>query len=187
MSASATPFGFIANRHTQGAIVRATAYTIAAAYATAIYKGAPCILATDGTIQGGAAAADIIGIFAGVEYVDATGKPVVTTFWPAGGVAGATNIRAWVYDDPGIEFLVQSGGSVVQASVGDQADVANVGNNANGMSTCQLSTSLAGVGIQAQFRITGFDLGLDNAPGDAFTKVLVKIARHQLVANKVAL
>ena len=30
------------------------------------------------------------------------------------------------------------------------------------------------------------DLSVDNAPGDAFTKVLVQIARHQYRSSKVA-
>lgn len=186
MTAAASPFGFVAMRHPSG-MARAEAFTIAAAYATAIFKGMPVILNTDGTINAGTAAADLLGVFAGVEYIDATGKPVVANNWPAGGVTGATNIRAWVYDDPNIEYLVQADGSIPQSAVGAQTDVTNIGNAANGMSQATVASAVAAAGAQGQFRITGFDLGLDNAPGDAFTKVVVKIARHQYVANKVGI
>jgi hypothetical protein len=186
MSAVNAPFGFVAARHPTGEC-RAVAYTILPGYASAIYKGMPVILNTDGTINAGTAAADLLGVFAGVEYVGADGKPVVETFWPAGGVPGATNVRAWVYDDPAIEFLVQADGSVPQAAIGAQSDISNVGNNANGRSTATLSSALAAAAAQAQFRVTSFDLSLDNVPGDAYTKVFVKIARHQYVANKVGI
>lgn len=186
MSATLTPFGFVAARHPTGEC-RANAYTIAPAYASAIYKGMPVILNTDGTINAGAAAADLIGVFVGVEYIGADGKPVVSNFWPAGGVAGATNVRAWVYDDPNIEYVVQADGSIPQTAVGAQTDITNATNNANGMSTSTVASAVALAAAQGQFRIVGFDLSLDNVPGDAFTKVVVKIARHQYVANKVAI
>lgn len=185
MSANAAPFGFVATRHPSGE-VRAKRYPIASGYANAMYKGMPVILNTNGTVTAGTANADLLGVLAGVEYISATsGRPVVDTYWPAGQTA--TQAYAWVYDDPNTEFLVQSDGSIATTALGDQADVSNVGNNANGQSTCTLSATLAGAGVQAQFRITEFDLSIDNAAGDAFTKVLVKIARHQYVASKTAI
>jgi hypothetical protein len=41
--------------------------------------------------------------------------------------------------------------------------------------------------VQGQVRVVGFSLQQDNAPGDAFTVVQVKIARHQFVSNKTAI
>lgn len=184
MSAASAPFGFRPAYHPKG-LDRARKYTVASTYGTAIYKGQPCILNTNGTIVVGTAAADLMGIFVGVEFTDSTGKPNYSTFWPAGQVA--TNITAWVYDDPDIVYEVQADGSVAQTAVGDQADVTNVANNANGLSTCTLASTLAGAGVQAQFRIVGFSLAQDNLPGDAFTVVQVQLARSQFVANKVAI
>lgn len=186
MSATLAPFGFVAQRHPSGEC-RATAYTIAAAYATAIPKNSPVILNTNGTITAGVAASDIIGVFAGVEYIDANGKPAVRPDWPVNGVVGATGIRAWVYDDHNIEFLVQADGPVALTAIGDQADITNVTNAANGQSQATLASVLAGAAASGQFRVTGFDLSVDNIPGDAFTKVTVKISRHQYVAAKVAI
>lgn len=186
MSLTNAPFGFRPAYHPSG-LDRARKYTIAAAYNTAIYKGQPCILNTNGTVTVGAAAADLMGIFAGVEYIDATGKPTLSTFWPASqAVAAGTTPTAWVWDDPDIVYEVQADGSVAQTAIGDQADVSGVSNNANGMSTCTLSATLAGAGVQAQFRIVGFGGALDNVPGDAFTVVQVQLARSQFVSNKVA-
>jgi hypothetical protein len=189
MSATSTPFGFRPVYHPTG-LDRGKKYTIASAYGTAIYKGQPCILNTNGTVTVGTAAADLLGIFMGVEYIDATGKPWVSTYWPAStAVLSGTVPTAWVSDDPDVVYEVQSDGSIAQTAIGDQADVSNVGNFNSGTftSTCTLSATLAGAGVQAQFRIVGFGQQVDNLPGDAFTIVQVKLARSQFIANKVAI
>jgi hypothetical protein len=187
MSASSAPFGFRPAYFPTG-LDRAKKYAVASAYNTAMYKGQPVILNTNGTVTVGTAAADLLGIAAGFEYIDTQGKPWVSTFWPASQAALSGTVPiAWVYDDPGIVYEVQSDGSIAQTAVGDQADVSNVGNNSNGLSTCTLSATLAGAGVQAQFRIVGFNQNVDNAPGDAFTIVQVQLARSQFISNKVAI
>lgn len=187
MSAASAPFGFRPAYNPIG-LERAKKYTIAGAYGTAIYEGMPVILNTNGTVTAGTAAADLLGIFAGCEYIDATGKPNVSTFWPAAQaiLSGSVPV-AWVYDDPNNVYEVQADGSVAQTAVGDQADVTNVGANGNGRSQATLASALAGAGVQAQFRIIGFSQALDNVPGDAFTVVQVQLARSQYIANKVAI
>lgn len=188
MSSTLAPFGFRPAYFPTG-LDRAKKYTIASGFATAIFKNQPVILNTNGTIGNGSAAADLLGVFAGVEFVDATGRPFVQNFWPAGQVVFAgTTPTAWVYDDPEIVYEVQADGPVLQAAVGDQADYTNVntGSALTGLSTATLASVLAGVGVQAQWRIVGFSQALDNVPGDAFTVVQVQLARSQLRANKVA-
>lgn len=187
MSAASAPFGFRPAYHSTG-IDRDTKYAIAAAYGTAMYEGQPCILDTNGTVTVGTAAADLLGVFMGCEYIDATGKPNVSTFWPAAQTVQSGSVpTAWVTDDPNTVFEVQADGSIAQTAIGAQSDVSNVGSNLNGRSQATLSASVAAGGAQAQFRIIGFGQQLDNAPGDAFTIVQVKIARHQFVSNKVGI
>lgn len=186
MSATSAPFGLRPAYNPIG-LERAKKYSIASAYNTAIYKGSPVILNTNGTIVIGTTAADLLGVFAGVEYVDSTGKPTVSNYWPASTVA--TQITAWVYDDPNEVYEIQADGSIAQTAVGDQADLSaspGSGSASTGLSTATLSASLAGAGVQAQFRIIGFGQQVDNLPGDAFTIVQVQLARHQFVSNKVA-
>lgn len=187
MPATLAPFGFRPAYNPIG-LERAKKYTIASAYNTAIYKNNPVILNTNGTITVGTTAADLLGIFAGCEYTDtATGKRVVSDYWPAS--QAASDIVAWVYDDPNNVYEVQANGSVAQAAIGDQADVVNpgTGSASTGLGTSALNSTLAGAGVQAQFRIVGFGQALDNAPGDTYTVVQVQIARHQFIANKVAI
>lgn len=184
MSATNAPFGFVAARHPSGE-ARMSRYPIASGYATAMFKGQPVAVGAAGTLVAGAAASDIIGILAGVEYItQATGLPVVSNNWPAG--TATREAWAWVYDDPETEFLVQADGSLAATAIGKQVDVTNVAANANGLSTSTVSATPVAAAAQGQFRIKSFDLSIDNAPGDAFTKVNVTIARHQYRASKAA-
>lgn len=181
------PFGLRAAYH-PSADEHAAGFPIASGYGVNIFKGDPVILATNGTVTAGTVAADLLGVFVGVEYTDITGKPSYSNFWPAGQtVQAGAPAQAFVVTDPTVVYEVQANGPVAVAAVGDQADmVAGSGNVLTGQSTVTLNSTLAGVGIQAQFRIVGFGLMPDNLPGDAFTVVRVQIARHQFVANKVA-
>lgn len=189
MTATAAPFGFRPVFHPTG-LDRGIKRTIAGGYASNIFKGAPVILATTGSIIIGTAAADILGIFNGVEYQDTTSKPNYSPYWPASQavLTGSAPI-AYVWEDPATVFEVQANGPVAAAAVGDQADVVNpgAGNTMTGQSTAALSSTMAGVGVQAQFRVYGLGGGLDNAWGDLFTIVQVQMARQQFVANKVAI
>jgi len=189
MALTASPFGFVLRNHPSGQS-RAKAYTIASGYATAIGYGDAVILDTNGTITVGTATNDLIGTFAGVEYIDASGKPVHSKTWPASTVA--TNIVAWVNDDPlnVYEAQVASGGSsYVQAAIGAQVDmVAGTPNATTGQSAQALSASIEAAGAQGQFRIIGFGPdGVYDATLNPFPTLLVQIAQHQYVANKVAI
>ena len=190
MALTASPYGFILRKHPTGQS-RANAYAIGASYNTAIGYGDPVLLNTDGTLNIGTAGNDFIGIFAGVTYTDASGKPTYAKNWP-GAVSGATNIVAWVYDDPDNVFEVQvgSGGSgYVQTAIGAQANfVTDTPNAATGQSTSYLNATLIAASSQGNFRIVGFgNDGIYNATTNPFPTVLVRIATHQYVANKVGI
>ena len=197
MSSSNAPFGFIAAKHPSGC-ARAREYTIASAYAANIFQGDPVKLVTGGTIQLGTSngtrtgtvdGVDLLGIFAGCVYTDSTGKPNYSNYWPTGQVA--TDIKAFVYDDPDTLFVVQADGSIAATAIGDQADWAGFtapgGSTSTGRSLATLDATLVGATAQGQFRIEEFDRTSDNAAGDSFTKVIVSIAEHVYRADKVAI
>lgn len=187
MSSAAAPFGFRASRHQSGYGTRGVAkYTIATGYATSLFSGDPVVLHTDGVLNIGTATNDILGIFAGCEYIDATGKPVTSAYWPAS--TSATNIVAYVYDDPAMEFVVQADGTIAATAVGAQADlITGTGSTATGISTYALNHTVEAGGAQGQFRILGLYEAQDNAWGDTYTMVRVSIAQHQFVASKVGI
>lgn len=182
------PFGLRPAYHSVGE-GRGMPYSIAGGYASGIFKGDPVILNTNGTITLGTAAADLLGVFDGVEYVDTTGKPTLSNFWPAAQAIFTGSVPvAYVWDNPDIVYDIQANGPVLQTALGDQADVVmGAGNTQTGLSTVAMNATLAGLGLQGQLRIIDINRDPANAVGDLFTVAQVKIARHQYVANKVAI
>jgi len=195
MSSVSAPFGFRASYHNSGQII-AKAYTLATGYAQDVFQGDPVKLvdtgviqlgSSDGTRSGTTNGISLLGIFAGCQYIDALGVPTVSPYWPSG--IAATEITAWVYDDPEILFAVQydnpSSGITVQTAVGEQCDwtVASPGGSTRtGLSNTKLSAIQATSG---QFQITGFEGttgGVDSTLTDAFVVATVRINEHQYKA-----
>ena len=195
MSSVSAPFGFRASYHNSGQII-AKAYTIISGYNQNVFQGDPVKLvntgsitlgSSDGTRSGTTNGISLLGIFAGCQYIDALGVPTVSPYWPAG--ITATEITAWVFDDPEILFAVQydnpSSGTTVQTDVGKECDwtVASPGGSTRtGLSDTKLSAT---VGTSGQFQITGFEGttgGPDSTLTDAFVVATVRINEHQYKA-----
>ena len=194
MSATAAATGLVPAYHPSG-LDRATAFTILPTYATAIYKYDPVILAANGTVTVGTAAAALLGVFLGCEYVDATGKPTYSNYYPAAqAVQSGSVITAWVDTDLETVYEIQAVGQLsatlatAMAFVGDEADITYVaGTAATGLSACNLNTAaMAGAGSQKQFRIVGFGLAPDNSPTDAYPVLRVTLANTQFRAPTTA-
>jgi hypothetical protein len=195
MSSTSAPFGFRASFHNSGQI-RPKAYSVASAYAANIFSGDPVKLATSGTVQLGTSdgtrsgtvdGVKLLGIFAGCQYNDASGKPTISPFWPTG--TTATDIIAWVYDDPETLFDVQytnpgtPGTDSMQTAVGEEADwtVASPGGSTRtGLSSTQLTALQSTSG---QFQITGFAYEINDSITDAYAVVTVRINEHQYKAS----
>ena len=78
---------------------------IAASYTTAIFNGGVVTLVAGGTIENSPLADDatplagVVGVFLGCSYINPSTKQLTfSQYWP--GVSGATNILAFVADDP---------------------------------------------------------------------------------------
>lgn len=138
-------YGLRPIRHLLNADIAATEMTIASGYATAIYSGDPVTRIADGTITQAAAGGVIIGVFDGVSYTAPDGEIKFSRYWPASQVA--TNIKAFVYDDPKIVYAVWDDGDsdfLTAADVGTSADIiVGTGTAATGWSGVMLDTSNA--------------------------------------------
>jgi len=192
MSSTSAPFGFRPSYHNSGQM-RPKAYTIASTYAANIFSGDPVKLTDNGVVQLGTSdgtrtgtvdGISLLGIFAGCQYLDASGKPTISPFWPSG--TTGTEIVAWVYDDPETLFDVQytnpSSGTTVQTAVGEECDwsVASPGGSTRtGLSNCQLTAIQATSG---QFQITGFAYSIFDSITDAYVQVTVRINEHHYKA-----
>lgn len=197
MSATLAPFGLRPAYHPSGTI-RPRAYKVVdatqAAYATALFSGAPVVLATDGSIAVAASTAPWLGVFAGCEYTAADGKPTKSPTLAASS-AGITNVVMYVFDDPQIVYEVQcSTTAVANTAIGDQllgydvgSNTASSGNTRTGTSTFAFTGALSGAGVQGNAIILGIGQQVDNAFGDAYTIVQVRNSRLQLGAVSVAI
>ena len=136
-------FGFVPVRHMSGNAPRANKYTITSGLAENIFTGDLCILTADGVITPHTATeTNNIGVFAGVSYTAADGSYVYSEYWPSGTVA--TDIIAYVYDDPFTVFKVQSAGTTAQTNIGNCADVvAGAGSTLTGNSGFEISGTMA--------------------------------------------
>lgn len=197
MSSTSAPFGFRPSYHNSGQM-RPKAYVIASTYAANIFSGDPVKLTDNGVIQLGTSdgtrtgttdGITLLGIFAGCQYLDASGKPTISPFWPSG--ATGTEIVAWVYDDPETLYDVQytnpSAGTTVQTAVGEQCDwtVASPGGSTQtGLSSCQLTAIQATSG---QFQITGFAYNINDSLTDAYVQVTVRLneAAYKAPVNSI--
>ncbi len=153
---------------------RQNAYTIATGEGTAINQGDPVKLTGTGVgalagIVVAAAGDTVVGVFAGCTYQDSTGRPVFSLSWPAS--TTATNIIAYVYDDPTTLFVVQYSGTFAVTDYGQKADfVAAVG-----------TLGVSGFYIAATgadgLRIRWLYNAPDNALGD-YADIVVEFLEH---------
>ena len=197
MSSTSAPFGFRPSYHNSGQM-RPKAYTIASTYAANIFSGDPVKLTDNGVIQLGTSdgtrdgttdGITLLGIFAGCQYLDSSGKPTISPFWPSG--TTGTEIVAWVYDDPETLYDVQynnpSPGTTVQTAVGEECDwtVASPGGSTQtGLSNTYLTAIQATSG---QFQITGFAYNINDSLTDAYVQVTVRLneAAYKAAVNSI--
>ena len=174
-------FGLAPVRHLSGnGYSRANVYTITSGLAENIFTGDAVIITADGVITPHSATeVNNIGVFGGVSYTAADGSYVYSQYWPTG--TTATNIKAYVYDDPYTVFKVQSAGTIAQTNVGNCADlVAGAGSTATGQSGFEASGTMAAG--TATVKILGLYETPDNAMGaNAIIEVLIN--EHLLKDN----
>jgi len=156
-------------------------YTIASGYATAIYQGDLVEPLTSGNIQKhGANTSDaVVGVFNGCFYTDpTTQKPTFSNHYP-GGIA-ASDITAFVVDDPDAVFLIDADEAFTRADLFRNYSVTNTtGVTATGISKAQLDVSVSGTA--QTFVIQAIDICQDpdnSDTGSANANILVRINNH---------
>ena len=175
-----SPYGLKVVRHLSGNAPRANKYTITSGLAEDIFTGDLVILTADGVITPHTATeVNNIGVFAGVSYTASNGEYVYSKYWPSGTVA--TDIVAYVYDDPYTVFRIQSAGTPAQTNVGNCADVvAGTGSTNTGQSGFSLN------GTMSNGTATCKIIGLWEDPSNSFAQYAqleVMINEHLLKAT----
>jgi len=191
MSLALNPFGLKPIYHPTG-LDRATPFTGTVSSANNLYQFTPVSIDSTGALvlsaATGAAAGTVYGVFDGIEYTDASGRRTVSK-WFGAALGTVSNPTAWVWTDPELVYEVQANGPVNSAAVGRQFNLVNVGNGqiigngGLGQSTAALdSTGPVAAGTQGLVLVVGLGREIDNAWGDSFTVVQVKIADDRIVA-----
>jgi hypothetical protein len=181
MSATLAPQGLIPSRHPSGTIrVETLIDGVLSTYGTSIFTGTPIKRDTNGTLIPCAVGADAcIGVFQGVEFSAAT-KRFVIPYWPAGQTYDAGSCLVRFTADPDIIYEAQANGPVAATAVGESINLANAsqGSTYTGFSTQALNATTTGAtaGTFIVWNLAPYD---DNAWGDAYTKLLVKIGTAQ--------
>jgi len=159
-----------------------TEYSIASGASGNIFSGDPVKMMNTGTILVAAAGDQLLGVFRGCRYTNASGEVIYSAYWPDGTVS--SDAVAFVVDDPNALFEVQSAatGSVVQTVVGNNADIVYAaGSTSDGQSGVEISGTTAAT--SAQLRIVGFSGDPENntlgtGSQSANVNMIVKINEH---------
>lgn len=181
MSSTLAPQGLVPVYHPSGTIrVDNQVDGVASGYTTALYTGTPVKRTTDGTLVAVGTGADTaIGVFQGCQFT-ASSKRFVLPYFPASQTYDAGSMIAYYTSDPQIVYEGQANGSVAATAIGEGMNLgdASQGSTYTGFSTQSLAATTTG-STAATFQLLGLAPYPDNAWGDAYTKVRVKISTYQ--------
>tara|TARA_R100001510_G_scaffold5077_1_gene3982 strand:+ start:159 stop:737 length:579 start_codon:yes stop_codon:yes gene_type:complete len=186
MAASATPTGAepVGCLSSNGSFTgKVRHYKIASGYGTAIFYGDFVKLVSSGTVEKdtGTTSLTPVGVFVGVSYTDPnTNQLTFSQTYPAS--TSASDISAYVVDDPFVEMQMQGDASLAQTALGNNAAVVQTaGSTSIGRSKNAVDSSTIATTNTLPVKIIEFVNGPDSAVGDSFTDVIVVFnAGHQL-------
>ena len=194
-------FGFKpVGMHGSSPATQGTSQYFIASDASAIFQGSPVKAElTGGTIQIASASGNgdqLVGVFAGCEFVDATtGKLRFSNTWPGSGSANTNfDIKGFVYDNPSQRFIIASDGTntdraTAKADIFKTADIASgaSGNTTTGISSAVLDISTAeDTDTSNCVMILGIHEDVTNADHSAAgISYIVKINNHALLSSDV--
>ena len=186
--------------HGSSPATQGTSQYFIASNASAIFQGSPVKAElSGGTIQIASATGNgdqLVGVFAGCEFVDATtGKLRFSNTWPGSGSANTNfDIKGFVYDNPAQRFIIASDGTntdraTAKTDIFKTADMASGtgGNTTTGISSAVLDISTAeDTDTSNVFMILGIHEDVTNADHSAAgISYIVKINNHALLSSDV--
>jgi hypothetical protein len=161
-------------------------YQITSTYATALFRGDPVTILSDGTLGVGVAGSACVGVFWGVKWTDSTGRVRFENYWPGNpGVLTGSVVEALVIDDPNTVFTIQetsgTGTAGTPVALADRGLNANflytAGSTATGTSAVSLNNATEADTSTLNLKILQLDPTPGNAVG-AFANWLVTINNH---------
>ena len=150
---------------------------IASGYGTAIFYGDFVKLVAAGTVEKAAVTtavvAGTVGIFVGCSYTDpSTNQLTFNQQFPAS--TAASDIMAYVVDDPKLVFKMQADEAIAQTGLGNNVSaVSTAGSTSIGRSKNALDGGSVATTNTLPLRVLEFVEGPNSTVGDAFTDCLV--------------
>jgi len=168
-------------------------YAMLSGYSVAIQYGDPVILFAGGTGVGGVVrrfnatttattatnSVTLLGVFVGCTYTDPTYGKVFRQNYP--GSITASDLQAYVVDDPDTLFQAQFNGSAAQYYLGSNCGLIQTvagSTSANINSGVGLNLSTATDTATLPIRVVDFVNSTTSTVGDLFTDVIVRINTH---------
>jgi hypothetical protein len=155
---------------------------VASGYGTAIFYGDFVKLVNTGTVEKdtGTTSATPVGVFVGCAFTSpTTGELTFSQTFPAS--TAASDIVAYVVDDPNVLMRMQSDEAIAQTGLGNNvAVVQTAGSTSIGRSKNAVDGSSIATTNTLPLRIIDFVDGPTSEVGDTYTDVIVKFnAGHQ--------
>ena len=150
---------------------------IASGYSTDIFYGDFVKLVSSGTVERAAVTTSVVagtvGIFVGCNYTDPTTKqPTYNQYYPAS--TAASDIVAYVVDDPDLLFQMQADEAIAQTGLGNNVSAVNTaGSTSIGRSRNALDGGSIATTNTLPLRVVDFVDGPSSTVGDAFTDCIV--------------
>ena len=150
---------------------------IASGYATAIFYGDFVKLVAAGTLEKAAVTTSVVAgtvcIFVGCSYTDpSTSQLTFNQQFPAS--TAASDIMAYVVDDPKLVFKMQADEAIAQTGLGNNVSaVSTAGSTTIGRSKNALDGGSVATTNTLPLRVLEFVEGPNSTVGDAFTDCLV--------------
>lgn len=158
---------------------------IASGYGTAIFYGDFVKLVSSGTVEKdtGTTSLTPVGVFMGCSYTDpSTNQKTFNQTFPAS--TAASDIMAYVLDDPNVLMQMQGDASLAQTTLGNNvAVVQTAGSTTIGRSKNAVDSSTVATTNTLPLRIVDFVDGPTSTVGDAFTDVIVKFNVGHIYVN----
>ncbi len=157
-------------------------YRIAANYGTNIFQGDMVAQVTGGTVEvhadGGTV--PIVGVFNGCRFTDpTTGKETFSNFYPAS--TNASDIEAFVIDDPNVVYEVQADAAFPVADLFGNFDIVytSSGSTVTGISGAELDVTTGATNTNLPIKAIDISQDPENSDvGSDATNVLVVIQNH---------
>ena len=158
---------------------------IASGYGTAIFYGDFVKLVSSGTVEKdtGTTSLTPVGVFMGCSYTDpSTNQKTFNQQFPAS--TAASDIMAYVLDDPSVLMRMQGDATLAQTTLGNNvAVVQTAGSTSIGRSKNAVDSSTVATTNTLTLRIIDFVDGPTSTVGDSFTDVIVKFNVGHIYEN----